>query len=111
MGWLYIIIAGILEIVWAAGLKHALDTRSFVTWLWTIVAMILSFAVLQQGMRTIPLGTAYAVWTGIGAVGAAAVGMIWFHEPRDPVRIACIALIAAGIIGLKFFSAAPGSAE
>ena len=105
MGWVYVVVAGLLEIVWAAGLKHALDTRSAVTWVWTVAAMILSFVILQQAMRTLPLGTAYAVWTGIGAVGAAAVGMIWFGESRDAVRIACIALIAAGIVGLKLFSA------
>jgi quaternary ammonium compound-resistance protein SugE len=106
MGWVYIIVAGVFEILWAAGLKHALDTRSALTWVWTVVALILSFVILQQAMRTIPLGTAYAVWTGIGVVGAAVVGIVWFNEPRDPLRIACIALIVAGIAGLKIFSGA-----
>ena len=107
MGWAYLIVAGALEILWASGLKHALDTKSYLTWAWTLAALVLSFAALQQAMRTLPLGTAYAVWTGIGAVGAAVVGMIWFGEPRDAIRIACIGLIAAGIIGLKVFSPTP----
>jgi quaternary ammonium compound-resistance protein SugE len=106
MAWTYLIIAGVLEIFWAVGLKLS---QGFTRAGWTVatvIAMILSFIALAQAVRTIPLGTAYAVWTGIGAVGAAAAGIILFQEPRTAARLACIALIVAGIAGLKL--TAPG---
>jgi len=105
MGWLYLLLAGISEIAWAVGLKY---TAGF-TRLWpsvaTIAAMAVSFYFLSNALRTIPLGTAYAVWTGIGAAGTAAVGMLYFGESRDALRVFCLFLIVAGLVGLKFASA------
>nr|WP_304621521.1 quaternary ammonium compound efflux SMR transporter SugE [Rufibacter sp. XAAS-G3-1] len=102
--WLYLIVAGICEIGWAIGLKY---TEGF-TKLWptviTVVIMILSFVLLAQAMRTLPVGTAYASWTGIGAVGTVVLGMVLFNEPKDAVRLICIGLIIAGVLGLKFLA-------
>jgi len=101
MAWVVLFIAGILEIVWAVGLKYA---EGF-TRLWpsvaTVVAMAGSIMLLGLAVRELPLGTAYAVWTGIGAVGAAAAGIILFGEVATTLRLASIALIVAGIAGLK----------
>lgn len=101
MAWIYVMIAGLLEIGWATAMKYS---EGF-TRLWpsalTIVLMIASFALLSQAMKTLPLGTAYGVWTGIGAVGSAIVGILVLGEPRDFVRVLCILLILAGIVGLK----------
>ena len=102
MAWLLLIIAGILEIAWAIGLKSAQGfTRPWVTAA-TVVAMIASMILLGLAVRTIPVGTGYAVWTGIGALGTVLLGMLFFHEPVTPLRVICLALILAGIIGLKF---------
>jgi len=104
MDWIILSVAGAFEIVWAAGLKF---TEGF-TRLWpslgTVVAMAISMALLAQALKTIPVGTGYAVWTGIGAAGTAIVGMILFDESRNVIRIICIGLIIAGILGLKFSS-------
>lgn len=104
MAWVHLIIAGLMEVVWAIGLKY---TDGF-TRLWpsigTIAAMIISFSFLSEALRAIPIGTAYAVWTGIGAVGVAIAGMIIFGEPRSLLRIACILMIVLGIAGLKLLS-------
>jgi len=104
MAWIYLGIAGLLECGWAVGLKY---TEGF-TRLWpslaTVSAMIGSFWLLSRALRTIPVGTGYAVWTGIGAVGTAILGMLLFSEPRDAARLACLALIVAGILGLKWVS-------
>ena len=104
MNWILLIAAGILETVWAIGLKYS---EGF-TRLWpsviTIGCMIVSFWLLALAMRTLPVGTAYAVWTGIGAVGAAIGGIVLFNESRDAARIACIAIIVIGIVGLKVFT-------
>lgn len=101
MSWIYLLIAGLLEIAWAIGLKY---THGF-SRLWpsaaTIAAMIFSFYFLSLALKTIPIGTGYAVWTGIGAVGTAILGIILFNEPREFSRIFCIALIVMGIVGLK----------
>src|ERR687896_1824134 len=101
MSWLYLVIAGLLEVVWAIGLKY---TEGF-TRLWpsvvTIVAMIASIWFLALALRTIPVGTGYAVWTGIGAVGTAILGIALFAEPATVARLICIGLIVAGLIGLK----------
>ena len=106
MAWLSLLIAGLLEICWAIGLKY---TEGF-TRLWpsvlTIGAMILSMAFLGLALKTLPVGTAYAVWTGIGAVGTVILGIILFAEPATAVRLGCIGLILAGIIGLKFVAEA-----
>jgi quaternary ammonium compound-resistance protein SugE len=104
MAWIYLTIAGLLEIGWAVGLKY---TDGF-TKLWpsvlTILCMIISFGFLSQALKGIPMGTAYAIWTGIGAAGTAILGIVLFSESRDWARIFCIFLIVAGTVGLKFFS-------
>ena len=104
MPWLHLIIAGLLEVAWAIGLKQ---TEGW-TRLWpsviTALLMIASFFFLSLALRSLPLGTAYAIWTGIGAVGTAVVGICVFGEPRTAARLACIVLIVAGIVGLKLTS-------
>ena len=107
--WLFLVAAGVCEVVWAAGLKK-FGFKFTPGGVSTVVIMVLSFVLLDQAMRHLPLGTAYAIWTGIGAVGAAVVGMAIMGESRDPVRIACIGLIVAGIVGLKWFTPAPPQA-
>ena len=106
MPWIALLIAGLLEIVWAIGLKY---THGF-TRLWpslvTVAAMVASMGLLAYALRTIPVGTGYAIWTGIGAVGAAILGLILFNESRDPLRLVCIGLIVMGIVGLKVFTPA-----
>jgi quaternary ammonium compound-resistance protein SugE len=101
MAWLSLLVAGLFEIVWAVGLKY---TEGF-SRLWptvaTVVALILSFIFLEYAVRTLPVGTAYAVWVGIGAVGTAVLGIVLFGESREPLRLACLVLIVAGVIGLK----------
>ncbi|MBK9162966.1 MAG: quaternary ammonium compound efflux SMR transporter SugE [Acidobacteria bacterium] len=104
MNWIYLAIAGILEIAWAIGLKYTEGWTRLVPSLITGVLMIASFYFLSLAVKTLPIGTAYAVWTGIGTVGAAILGMVLFNEPRDAVRIVCIMLIIAGIAGLKITS-------
>ncbi len=104
MAWIYLVIAGLLEIGWAVGLKY---TAGF-TRLWpsvaTVGAMIASFALLAVALKTIPVGTGYAVWTGIGAAGTAIIGMMFLGEPREVLRLLCLGLIVAGVVGLRFAS-------
>jgi quaternary ammonium compound-resistance protein SugE len=100
MPWVWLLLAGACEVVWAAGLK-AYGFTATRGGIFTIVMMLLSFVLLDRAMRSLPLGTSYAIWTGVGAVGAAVVGMTFFHEPRDWGRLTCIALIVLGIVGLK----------
>ena len=100
MAWLTLLAAGLFEIGWAVGLKAA-NGRPLILAA-TIVAMVISVALLYLAMRDLPLGTAYAVWTGIGAVGTVLVGIVAFGESADVVRLLCIGLIVAGISGLKF---------
>ncbi|MCG3114591.1 MAG: quaternary ammonium compound efflux SMR transporter SugE [Candidatus Manganitrophus sp. SA1] len=101
MDWFYLFIAGLFEVAWAVGLKF---TEGF-TRLWpsvfTVIAMAFSFILLAQALKTIPVGTGYAVWTGIGATGTALIGILLFEEPRDIGRIVSLILIVAGILGLK----------
>lgn len=101
MPWLWLIIAGVLEIAWAVGLKYA----DGFTKLWpsaaTVLLMLASFWCLAQAVKGLPLGTSYAIWTGIGAVGTAIAGMVLFKEPATAARLACMVLIVAGIVGLK----------
>ena len=104
MGWLFLVVAGFLEVVWAIGLKYTEGFSRLFPSIITVLAMILSFAFLSQALKVLPVGTAYAVWTGIGAVGTAFLGVVLFGESRDPSRIVCILLIVAGILGLKFTS-------
>ena len=104
MPWLILVVAGLFEVVWAIGLKY---TDGF-TKLWptvgTVTAMVISIVLLGFAMKTLPVGTAYAVWTGIGAVGTVTLGMILLGEPATVARIICILLIVSGIVGLKIFS-------
>ncbi len=101
LAWSYLVLAGLAEIGWAIGLKYTEGFTRPVPTVITVVVMILSFWLLSQAMRVIPLGTAYAAWTGIGAVGTVILGMVLFNEARDLARIGCIVLIIAGVVGLK----------
>lgn len=104
MAWIYLFVAGVLEIGWAIGLKYTDGwTRPWPS-LFTAGAMAVSLYLLALALRSIPVGTGYAVWTGIGAVGTAILGMILFDESRDAGRIACILLILSGIAGLKLLA-------
>ena len=104
MAWTYLAVAGLFEIGWAIGLKYSDGFSKPVPSLLTAVAMGFSLWLLSIAMRSIPVGTAYAVWTGIGAVGVAVLGMVLFGESREVLRIICLFLIIAGIIGLKVVS-------
>jgi quaternary ammonium compound-resistance protein SugE len=101
MAWLYLFVAGLLEVGWAIGLKYTEGFTRLMPSLLTIGAMIVSLALLGLALKTLPVGTAYAVWTGIGAVGTAALGIYLFSEPATAARLASIGLIVAGIVGLK----------
>ena len=101
MSWFILFIAGLLEVVWAVGLKYTHGFSRLVPSVITIAAMVISMALLSWAMKTLPVGTAYAVWTGIGAVGAAVTGIILLGESASPMRIARLACIVIGIIGLK----------
>lgn len=105
MAWTYLSIAGLLEIAWAIGLKYTEGWTKLYPSLLTAAAMIASFYFLSLAVKTLPVGTAYAVWTGIGTVGAAILGILIFGESREVSKIVCIVLIVAGIIGLKLTSA------
>ncbi|HQY47463.1 MAG TPA: quaternary ammonium compound efflux SMR transporter SugE [Usitatibacteraceae bacterium] len=107
MAWSILLLAGLAEVWWAVGLKYTDGfTRPLPTAI-TIAGMVVSVWLLAVALRTIPLGTGYAVWTGIGAVGTAIAGMVLFGESRDAARLACIALIVAGIAGLKLLTPDP----
>ena len=101
MSWIYLVIAGVFEIVWAISLKYSEGFTKLWPSVITLSAMWVSFGFLSQALKTIPMGTAYAIWTGIGAVGVATVGIVWLNEPADIKRVLCIGLIVVGIIGLK----------
>ena len=104
LSWFYLFIAGILEIAWAIGLKYSEGfSKPFVSVI-TIILMLFSFFFLSQALKTIPVGTGYAIWTGIGVIGTTILGIILFNEPKDFVRIICILLILSGLIGLKLTS-------
>ena len=104
MNWIYLVIAGFLEIGWAVGLKYTEGWTRVLPSVLTGAMMIASFYFLSQALKTLPIGTAYAVWTGIGTIGAAILGMFVFDEPREFTRILCIFLIVGGIAGLKLTS-------
>ena len=104
MAWVYLILAGICEIGWAFGLKYSEGFTKIGVSVVTVAVMILSFVLLAQAMKHLPLGTAYGIWTGIGAAGTAILGMVFLNEPRDLIRIICLLLIVAGVVGLKVFS-------
>jgi quaternary ammonium compound-resistance protein SugE len=104
MAWIWLLAAGLLEIVWVVGLKCSEGwTRPWPS-VGTVLAMIASFWCLSQALKQIPLGTGYAIWTGIGAVGVAALGMMFFNESVSWPRLACIGMIVVGILGLKLAS-------
>ncbi|MCZ6780986.1 MAG: quaternary ammonium compound efflux SMR transporter SugE [Nitrospirae bacterium] len=107
MAWTYLTIAGVFEVVWAIGLKYTEGFTRLLPSIGTVGAMALSFLFLAIALKTIPVGTAYAVWTGIGAVGTVALGIFLFGESRDPIRILCILIIVGGIVGLKLSSPQP----
>lgn len=104
MPWFHLIIAGLLEVAWAVGLKQTAGWTRLGPSLITVALMIASFFFLSLALRTLPIGTAYAIWTGIGAVGTALVGLFIFDEPRTVARLVCILLIVAGVVGLKLAS-------
>lgn len=104
MYWIILFIAGLFEIAWAIGLKYTEGFSKLWPSVFTIVCMIISMGLLAYAVKYLPVGTAYAVWTGIGAVGTAVLGMILFNESKELVRVFFIFLIVVGIVGLKIFS-------
>jgi quaternary ammonium compound-resistance protein SugE len=102
MAWTYLFFAGLFEVAWAIGLKYTAGFSRIVPSLLTIAAMAISLALLGLALKSLPVGTAYAIWTGIGAVGTAALGIYLFSEPATTMRLVCIGVIVAGIVGLRF---------
>ena len=105
MAWLYLFVAGLMEVAWAVGLKYTEGFTRLWPSVWTGAALVLSMLLLAAAVRSLPLGTAYAVWTGVGAVGTAVLGILLFGESAAPARLACIALVVLGLVGLKLTSA------
>jgi len=103
MNWFILFIAGLFEIAWAIGLKYSEGFTKPLASVFTIVTMIISMALLSYSVKTLPVGTAYAVWTGIGAVGTAILGIFLFNESREFMRIFFIFLIVVGLVGLRFY--------
>jgi quaternary ammonium compound-resistance protein SugE len=101
MAWVYLFVAGLFEVGWAVGLKYTDGFFRLVPTLLTVASMIVSLGLLGLALKTLPVGTAYAVWTGVGTVGTALLGILLLGEPATGVRLACIAAIVAGIVGLK----------
>jgi quaternary ammonium compound-resistance protein SugE len=104
LSWFLLVIAGLLEVGWAVGLKYTEGFTRLVPSVLTLMSMTASVGMLALALKTLPMGTAYAVWTGIGAVGTAALGIVLFGDPAGAARIVCIGLIVAGIAGLKLVS-------
>ncbi len=104
MKWLVLVIAGIFEVWWAVGLKYSEGLTKLVPSVLTVIGMIAIFYFLSLALKELPLGTAYAIWTGIGTIGTVILGVFLFKEPIDFVRLVCIGFIVAGIIGLKLVS-------
>ena len=104
MAWLYLVVAGIFECGWAIGLKYTEGFTRLIPSFLTLTAIAMSLMFLSLAMKTIPVGTAYAVWTGIGAVGVAILGMLFLGESRDILRILCLLVIVSGLVGLKLVS-------
>ena len=101
MAWVILFVAGLFEIGWAVGLKYAEGFTRFWPSVFTVVSLVASMGLLGLSLRSLPLGTAYAVWTGIGTSGTVVLGILLFREPATALRLGCIALIVAGILGLK----------
>lgn len=108
MAWVYLVIAGLLEVVWAYFMKQSYGFTRLWPSVITLAAMGVSFALLSISMRTLPLGTAYTVWTGIGAVGAFVVGVIWLNEGVHPLRVAAAGLILAGLVLMRLAPSVSG---
>lgn len=108
MAWRILIVAGIFEIVWAVGLKYSEGFTRLWPSVGTVAAMLVSFSLLSVAMRELPVGTAYTVWTGIGAAGTAIWGIAMMGESREPLRLACLALVVIGIAGLKVLAEPAG---
>jgi quaternary ammonium compound-resistance protein SugE len=103
-GWLAILLAGLLEIAWALGLKYSDGLTRFWPSVGMVTSIVFSFALLSVALKSLPFGTAYAMWTGIGAAGTMIIGMVAFGESTDVVRVTCLTLIIAGMVGLKLAS-------
>ena len=101
MAWLVLVVAGLFEVGWAIGLKYTEGFSRFWPSAATVAAMVVSVVLLGWAMRTLPVGTAYAVWTGIGAIGTVVLGIVLFQEPATVARLVCVGLILAGSVGLK----------
>jgi len=101
MAWVYLFLAGLGEVGWAVGLRYTEGFTRLVPSVLTVLTMTVSVFLLAQAVRTLPIGTAYAVWTGIGAAGTAILGMVLFGEPREAARLLCLALIVVGAVGLR----------
>lgn len=104
MAWIILVLAGLFEVVWAVGLKYTEGFTRLVPSIVTLIGMLISFWLLSMAMKTLPLGTAYAVWVGIGAIGAFIAGIVLFQETLSPMRVISVLLIAGGLIGLKLSS-------
>ena len=105
MAWFYLVVAGFLEVGWAAGLKYSQGFTKILPSIFTVIGMAASFYFLSLSLKSLPLGNAYAIWTGIGTVGTVILGIILFHDPISIMRLLCIALIVLGIAGLKLIAA------
>ena len=101
MAWVILVIAGLLETVWALFLKQSAGFTRPVPTIGFVISLALSMTLLAQALKTLPVGSAYAVWVGIGAAGTAIVGMIWLGEPRDTLKLISLAMLIAGVIGLR----------
>ena len=101
MAWVYLVIAGVFEVGWALAMKQAQGFTRLYPSIITIVGMLISFYFLALAIRTLPIGTAYAIWTGIGVIGTVVIGILFMNEPRNLARMICLLLIIVGIIGLK----------
>lgn len=104
MAWMWLFIAGLFEVGWAIGLKYTAGFTKFIPTAWTAASMLASIGLLGLSLKALPLGTAYAIWTGIGTIGTVALGIAMFGESASPLRLGCIALILVGIVGLKLVS-------
>ena len=104
MAWLYLFIAGVFEVGWAIGLKYTQGFTRLMPTLLTLASMVLSLGLLGLALKCLPVGTAYAGWPGVGTIGTAILGIVLLNEPAGALRLACIGLIVAGIVGLKIVS-------
>ena len=109
MSWIILLLAGLFEIGWAIGLKYTDGFSKLWPTVWTLASMIVSLGLLGVAMKSLPVGTAYAVWVGVGAVGTAILGIVLLGEPANPGRLSSLGLIVAGIIGLKLATVAPAA--